>query len=53
VGVVAAFAGKSSDELADAFRPSHRTALGTAALILVSAFYMNSTLLKQFVYFNF
>ncbi len=52
-GVIAAFYGKSSDELAQAFRPSYLTALATALMILLSCLYMNSAIVKQFVYFNF
>jgi alginate O-acetyltransferase complex protein AlgI len=53
IGIIAAFWGKNSDELARAFRPSYVTALGTAALMLVSWFFMNSTIVKRFVYFAF
>jgi len=50
---VAAFFGRSSDELARDFRPSLRAALGTATLLVVSFFYLNSNFAKSFVYFNF
>jgi D-alanyl-lipoteichoic acid acyltransferase DltB (MBOAT superfamily) len=52
-GVIAAFFGKSTDELVREHRPSFWTALGTAVMLLVSFLYMNSRILKQFVYFNF
>jgi D-alanyl-lipoteichoic acid acyltransferase DltB (MBOAT superfamily) len=52
-GVVAAFVGKSSDELAREHRPSLATSLCTVMLILTSLLYLNSTVVKQFVYFNF
>ena len=53
VGVAAAFLFQTSAELAKAFRPNLSTAGATAALILVSLFFMNSTVVKQFVYFAF
>jgi alginate O-acetyltransferase complex protein AlgI len=52
-GVVLAFFGKSSDELQSEHRPSYATSLGTVMMILTSLLYMNSTIVKQFVYFNF
>jgi alginate O-acetyltransferase complex protein AlgI len=53
VGVVLAFFFKSSQQLAEKFRPSHLTALATAALLLVCMLFMNSTVAKEFVYFAF
>jgi D-alanyl-lipoteichoic acid acyltransferase DltB (MBOAT superfamily) len=53
VGVVLAFFFKTSQQLAEKFRPTHITALATAALLLVCLFFMNSTVAKEFVYFAF
>jgi D-alanyl-lipoteichoic acid acyltransferase DltB (MBOAT superfamily) len=53
IGAGAAFLGRSSDELARDFRPSYETSFGTAALLLASFLFMNSNIVKQFVYFNF
>ena len=53
VGVVVAFFFKSSREYSQVFRPSFRTALASACLIVVSLFYMNSAPARQFVYFTF
>jgi hypothetical protein len=53
VGVVIAFFFKTSQQLAEKFRPSHVTALATAALLLVCMLFMNSTVAKEFVYFAF
>lgn len=52
-GAIAAFWGKTADEIATAFQPSFRSALATSAMLLVSFVYMNSLIVKQFVYFNF
>jgi D-alanyl-lipoteichoic acid acyltransferase DltB (MBOAT superfamily) len=53
VGVVLAFFFKTSQQLAEKFRPTHVAALATAALLLVSFVFMNSTVAKEFVYFAF
>jgi alginate O-acetyltransferase complex protein AlgI len=53
LGVVLAFFFKTSQQLAEKFRPSQFTALATATLLLVSMLFMNSTVAKQFVYFAF
>jgi hypothetical protein len=53
LGAVLAFAGKGSDDIAREHRPSYGTALGAAILILTACLYMNSTIAKSFVYFNF
>jgi alginate O-acetyltransferase complex protein AlgI len=52
-GAVAAFFGRSADELARELRPSFVTSLGSAAMILASCLFMNSTITKGFVYFAF
>lgn len=52
-GATLAFFGKNSDELASAFRPSYATSLATTLMLLASLLYLNSTIVKQFVYFNF
>ena len=53
IGIVAALWFKSSAELSKNFRPSALSACVTAALLLLSLFFMNSTVAKQFVYFAF
>jgi len=53
IGAVLAFFFKSSWELAAEFRPTWRNSLGTAALLVVSLLYLNSSVAKQFVYFAF
>ena len=53
IGIVLAFFFKTSQQLAEKFRPTHHTAFATAALILVCIFFMNSTATKEFVYFAF
>jgi hypothetical protein len=53
LGVVLAFFFKSSMEYSQAFRPSLRTALACAFLIVISLFYMNSAPARTFVYFAF
>jgi D-alanyl-lipoteichoic acid acyltransferase DltB (MBOAT superfamily) len=53
VGAVVAFAGTSSDDLAREHRPSLVTSLCTVMMVLTSLLYLNSTIVKQFVYFNF
>ena len=53
LGVVLAFFFKTSMEYAQAFRPSFRTALACAFLIVISLFYMNSAPARTFVYFAF
>jgi alginate O-acetyltransferase complex protein AlgI len=52
-GALASALWKNSDELAAAFQPTWRRALATAGMLLVSVLYLNSTITKQFVYFNF
>jgi D-alanyl-lipoteichoic acid acyltransferase DltB (MBOAT superfamily) len=52
-GVVAAFVGKNSNDLTRTFRPTLVTAGGATALFLLSFLYMNSNIVKRFVYFNF
>jgi D-alanyl-lipoteichoic acid acyltransferase DltB (MBOAT superfamily) len=53
IGTVPAFWFKSSAELSKSFRPTALTACTTAALLLLSLVYINSTAAKQFVYFAF
>jgi D-alanyl-lipoteichoic acid acyltransferase DltB (MBOAT superfamily) len=52
-GIVAAFFGRNSNELAQSFRPSYVGAFSTAMLMLVAWLFMNSTITRQFVYFVF
>lgn len=53
VGVVLAFVFKTSTDLAKQFQRTPLTAGLSAALMLLSLFFMNSTAAKQFVYFAF
>jgi D-alanyl-lipoteichoic acid acyltransferase DltB (MBOAT superfamily) len=53
IGSVLVFAFKTSQQLAESFRPSHVTAFAATALFLVCIFFMNSTPAKGFVYFAF
>jgi D-alanyl-lipoteichoic acid acyltransferase DltB (MBOAT superfamily) len=53
LGVVLAFFFGSSMEYAKAFRPSLRTAIASAFLIVISMIFMNSAPARQFVYFAF
>ncbi len=53
IGVVLAFFFKTSQQLAESFRPTHVTAFATATLFLLCIFFMNSTVAKEFVYFAF
>jgi D-alanyl-lipoteichoic acid acyltransferase DltB (MBOAT superfamily) len=53
IGIVLAFVFPSSQKLAESFQPNARTLLATAGLLLVSMFYMNSTVAKEFIYFGF
>ena len=53
VGVVAAFFFKSSMEYAQAFKPSLRTSLASAFLLVVSLIFMNSAPARQFIYSAF
>ncbi|HEX3695960.1 MAG TPA: MBOAT family O-acyltransferase [Polyangia bacterium] len=52
-GLYAAFAGKTSDELAGALKRSTLASASAAALLLASFLYLNSNIAKQFVYFAF
>jgi D-alanyl-lipoteichoic acid acyltransferase DltB (MBOAT superfamily) len=53
IGAVAGFCFKSSADLANEFRFAYPQSLATAALLLISFVYMNSTPVKSFVYFAF
>lgn len=53
VGVAAAFFGKSSDQLEHDFKPSLVTYAVTSACMLIALFYLNSNVVKPFVYFAF
>ena len=52
-GTVAAFFFKSSLDASRTFEFSWRYAAGTAGLVVICLFYMNSAAAKPFVYFNF
>ena len=53
VGAFAAYLFKSSKEYSKRFRPTFATAAASAALIVVSALFMNSAPARVFVYFGF
>jgi alginate O-acetyltransferase complex protein AlgI len=53
LGVLAAFIGPSSEQLAREFKPTLRSALAAAAIFVVACIFMNSSVGKQFVYFAF
>ena len=52
-GIVAAFFGKSTDELAREFKPTYLNYVATAACALIAFLYLNSNVAKPFVYFAF
>ncbi len=53
IGTVIAFLGPTSNKLADEFRPSFALGCGIIALLLASAFYMNSIAASTFIYAAF
>jgi len=53
LGILAAFVGPSSEQLAREFKPTLRNALASAAIFVVACIFMNSSVGKQFVYFAF
>jgi len=53
IGSVLAFFFKSSWDLASSFRPTWRNSMGTAALLVATLLFLNSSVVKQFVYFAF
>jgi hypothetical protein len=50
---VLAFFFKSSWDLALQFKPSLRNSMATAALLVAGLLFLNSSAVKQFVYFAF
>lgn len=52
-GIIAAFFGKSTDQLAREFKPSLATCAAAAACLLIGFLYLNSNVGKPFVYFGF
>jgi len=52
-GVIAAFVGKSTDQLAREFTPTWANYAAAAACLLVAFLYLNSNVAKPFVYFAF
>jgi D-alanyl-lipoteichoic acid acyltransferase DltB (MBOAT superfamily) len=52
-GIIAAFFGKSSDQLAREFKPNYLNYAATAAFALIAFVYLNSNVEKPFVYFAF
>ena len=53
VGVVAALFGPNSGEIAKAFQPSKRWAVGTAVLLVLCLAFMNASATKGFIYRGF
>jgi alginate O-acetyltransferase complex protein AlgI len=53
IGAVLAFFFKSSWDLASEFKPGWRNSMGTAALFVASLLFLNSSVVKRFVYFAF
>jgi D-alanyl-lipoteichoic acid acyltransferase DltB (MBOAT superfamily) len=53
VGVIAAFFGPNSNEIAKGFHPSKRWSLGMAALIVLCLGFMNASATKGFIYRGF
>jgi len=52
-GIVAALAGKSTDQLGRDFKPTMLNYLTVSACALFALFYLNSSVAKPFVYFRF
>ena len=52
-GAILAFTGKSSEQLANNFKPTAMNALATVAFALVALVFLNSSISKPFVYFAF
>ncbi len=52
-GVVAAFVGKGSEQLAREFQPGAATAIVSGLALVIAAVYMNSQIAATFVYFRF
>ena len=53
IGIILAFFFKTSQQMAEKFRPTHLTAIATAMLLVSCLFFMNSTAAKEFIYFAF
>jgi alginate O-acetyltransferase complex protein AlgI len=53
VGILAAFLGKSTDQLSNTFKPTLLNSAATSASMLFALFYLNSNVVKPFVYFAF
>ena len=53
IGVVAAFVGKSSEELAREFQPRWQTAAVCGLALTCAALFMNSQITASFIYFKF
>jgi alginate O-acetyltransferase complex protein AlgI len=53
IGFFVAFLGKSSEERAREFKPSFANSAAVVALTLIAWVFMNSTIVKPFVYFAF
>jgi D-alanyl-lipoteichoic acid acyltransferase DltB (MBOAT superfamily) len=53
IGILIAFAFKSAWDYALAFKPTVRTAAATCSLLVLSLFFVNSSVAKRFVYFAF
>ncbi len=53
LGLVAAFFGPSSEQMAQEFKPTWKTALLSGAALTVAAVFMNSQISAAFIYFKF
>ena len=53
IGLIAAFAGRSSEQRAREFRPSWQTALVSGCALVVAIVYTNSQIAAGFIYFKF
>jgi hypothetical protein len=53
LGLVIAFVGSSSEQLAREFTPRGRNALLATAALVVACIYMNSQITTSFIYFKF
>jgi alginate O-acetyltransferase complex protein AlgI len=53
IGIIAAFVGKSTDQLASSFRPTWLNYAATVTCALIALLYLNSNVQRPFVYFAF
>ncbi|HEV2578970.1 MAG TPA: MBOAT family O-acyltransferase [Acidobacteriaceae bacterium] len=53
LGVIVAFYGRGSDQIARELKPGYRDALSVAGIFLVALIFMNSHISQSFIYFRF